>query len=546
MQRIINLWESFEFNPKTIFWVVLGAIFVRTFLENFSNPEPTALFSPIRILVNYSTFYYALFFCFVFLVTIATGRKILSVANSIAIGFFVIVTPPIFDLLLSGGKGFCMGYMGESGIDLLKKFFLFFFQNPLFCGATPGIKIEAIIVMVTLCIYITYKTKKFWKGLLTAFGAYTVVFIFGAFPGIIGTLAHVPTSEVSGFLQNTLSHSLVSSVHNFNTQVGMVPTLLDQTSLLLSRIQWVFVVIFIAIAWAIQSKHSWAAWWKGSLNKIPLGLVYMGTMVIGMGIAALTGNVVLVSFSFTDVLGLVILFTSLFFAFWVVSITNDIQDVAIDRDVNKDRPLPAGTLSVEQFQSIRFFAAIFSVTGILMINYNVAVCLGLFYVAYFLHSSVSQFKQHWLSSGICIFFAALGAEMMGYFFITQDQTFSHFPIIVGLAFPTLFLILSNLKDIPDKIGDAKASIQTLPVVIGERFTVRLIAAALVVWSIVFHSFISWTITSIVIAFTLICLGVYENKRVFPSKVALMYGIIGLFTICTILVFLTIIGSLYLW
>jgi 4-hydroxybenzoate polyprenyltransferase len=542
MRHVIEWFDSFSFSPTQILGGVLGIIFVRTFVENFSNPEPTGLFSPIEIMLNYSTFYVVLFLCFVLLLYVLTQKKILSLVNTVFVGFFIIIIPPLIDLALSGGKGFCMGYIGESGVDLINKFFLFFFQNPLFCGATPGIKIEAVIVMVSLFVYTVYTTKLLWKGALAAFGGYSLVFIFGAFPGIIGTIAGIETPHVLDYLQQTLSASSLATTHHLATILSYVPSLLEQTSLLLARIQWISMVILLGIVWRIASHSTWSAWWMGSLKKIPLALTYLGTALIGgAGIAFLSGNVLVPNW--IDALGILIFLVSLFLGCWTVSITNDIQDISVDKQVNPERPLATGTLTLEHVKTLRIFTLILSNTGMLLINYNVAFCFILFQIAYTLHSSSFQLKRHWTSSALCIFFAAFGIEMAGYFLMSQNQAFSHFPLFVGLMFPVLFLILNPLKDISDIEGDRSHSIRTLPVLIGTRATVWVTAGLVILWGIIFHNILSWVIVTLVTIETILLVFSYEKVRRFPSKGTIL-GII-LITILGYVV-LSLIGSLVLW
>jgi hypothetical protein len=99
--------------------------------------------------------------------------------------FAIVFVPPVIDLLLSGGVGIKMSYLlPKTGDELLRMFatFCFSLRSP---GASPGIRIEAAVVVLSSALYIWSKRRHLLWALVGALGVYTAIFAYGAFPFLV-------------------------------------------------------------------------------------------------------------------------------------------------------------------------------------------------------------------------------------------------------------------------------------------------------------------------------------------------------------------------
>jgi hypothetical protein len=120
-----------------------------------------------------------------------SGEKILKIAK-LAITFFTIaLSAPIIDLLIYGGQGVKMNYLSLNSWSAVGWSYITIGGSSLSRGATPGIRIEIILLLIACFNYVRTKRKSVIAGITAAFSIYTVLFLSGAIPVILGFIVKV-------------------------------------------------------------------------------------------------------------------------------------------------------------------------------------------------------------------------------------------------------------------------------------------------------------------------------------------------------------------
>ena len=183
---------------------------------------------------------------------------------------------------------------------------------------------------------------------------------------------------------------------------------------------------------------------------------------------------------------MVIFFTLIALSFWLAVIINDIEDVAIDKISNPNRPLVTQAMSVEEFKNIGIVLLFLILMGAPLLNYPVFIFFLLFQFMYYIYSRKPFYLKRWffVASPLLAFNALLMA-MAGFFLISADQKILSFPaetiwfILIG------FSIVTNIKDLKDTEGDRVADIKTIPVIFGQEKAKKIIAIATIIFILAF-------------------------------------------------------------
>ncbi|MBN2543059.1 UbiA family prenyltransferase [bacterium] len=175
--------SSFSFNSLLLF--VLCAIFLRNFLETFSDLGN--LWTPISSLaffVHFPLGYICAAMALIIVLHYFTKERVERVSKLILLFFPIILLAPILDLIISGGKGYNMSYFFGDFKYLLSRFTVYFGQYSG-SGVTPGIHIEMSIIFILLIFYLYTKTGKWLKTALGIISLYLVVFLFAGLPSLV-------------------------------------------------------------------------------------------------------------------------------------------------------------------------------------------------------------------------------------------------------------------------------------------------------------------------------------------------------------------------
>jgi 4-hydroxybenzoate polyprenyltransferase len=511
----------------TTLWTILGTVFttsiIRSFIEFFSNPEPLFHISPWFVTLNY-------FLCFLSLI-IGIGYIMSRIVREPALKWIrvaalyspIIFLAPLVDLIISNGKGICMGYLGSGGALLLHDL-ITFFGSLTKCGISPGMRIEIFIILAAISRIIWVKTKSTSKTILAALLSYLLIFATGAPSGILA-LVHGNTSANSGaWFIEMISQGLIGTAHGYLSLTAdyFIPHAL---SLVMARIHLITAIVFgIIILWK-EAPHHIRLWINNS--RWERVLYYIALPITGALIAHSlnqTGNL-----NSLDGIGIITGTLSIITACWAAAVWNDYHDTSIDAISNTNRPLHTHVLSQETYIAYGLLFFVISIISALLINYPFFFCILTFQLAYGIYSyKGTHWKKHFVTSALTIGFIGMVMVVMGYLFVQPNQSLGDLPLSILLSIFVTLSIVSQVKDFKDVAGDKADSIQTLPVLLGKRKASLFLLITLTIWLIFLGYFFNhWIITAQIIPWIIIDLGIrkkipeYWRFILFFIQIALM-------------------------
>jgi 4-hydroxybenzoate polyprenyltransferase len=476
--------KSRFFTPFQIIETIAAITLVRTFLENFSNPEPVSAFTSFPLLINYFLFYTVVVLSIGIALGIITKQPWIKMISRVSYFLPVIWVAPLVDLMVSGGA--CLAYAGATGMSLVKDY-IYFFGPFVKCGATIGLRVEVLLILASTGSYIWKKTKNFWHAILGIITIYSIIFFHGAIPGIIETIAgsQIPATV---FFQHLFSISLLGTIHTLSNGSGSI-RFLEQLAFLMGRIPWIMIVSMIPIIAWNDNQQKFKIW----LGNIRITRVIYYSLIMTAGsLTALRVFTIQVPHTFIDILSYGIAFICIALSCWLAIVINDISDQEIDAVNSPDRPLISKGLTLEDMHSIGWITATLILTGSLLINWNFFILLSVGQIVYVIYSQYPlRMKRHYVFSSFLVGIAGLSVALAGYFLISPDQSFAHLPLWITFSIWLTFAIMSNTKDFKDVPGDTIANIQTLPVVFGAKKASKIISYVFIGWiliaSLSFHN-----------------------------------------------------------
>lgn len=466
--------------------IIFSFTLIRTFFENFSNPDPNGFFTPFySVFSTYFLFYVSTFLFLLLLIFWLTKIEMKKVA---VLGIFcmpVICLPPIIDLVITRGHGLCMMYIIQEPKNLLFDFLNFFgsFNN---CGITTGIKIEVLIICSVLFVFIYQITKKIVKAFLGAILGYGLIFANLALPSLIMTPFYISNNSIDKtfFFDKLFKNSLLNSIHTFNSLPSNAENLyIQQAEFFMSRCHWIMIVISLLLILYLAYRSLWNAWVR---NLRPERILYYSLLAIfGMSISYKV-NGSLPVFTLPDILAFIVFFTLITLNWCLAVIINDIEDVEIDKISNPDRPLITKEFNIKQFKTIGIIILFLILTGAPLLNYPVFVFLILFQFVYYIYSKKPLYlKKYFFTASPLLAFNALLIAMAGFFLISANQKFLSFPFEYTWFILIGFSIFANIKDFKDTEGDRQEGIKTLPVVFGQEKSKKITTFLVILFLMLF-------------------------------------------------------------
>jgi len=144
-----------------------------------------------------------------------SGEKIIKVAKLVIVFFSIALTAPIIDLLLTGGIGAKMNYLSLHSWKDIAWSYVTIGGSSLSRGATPGIRIEIALLVIASFNYVRTKKNSIIKGVIAATCIYTILFLSGAIPFLLGYLVNTFQLQYQHNDQSTVLLLLVLDVFLF-------------------------------------------------------------------------------------------------------------------------------------------------------------------------------------------------------------------------------------------------------------------------------------------------------------------------------------------
>ncbi len=417
--------------PITHFFLTfLSIIALRIFLEFFSSKVPT---TSLGDLCHLYLFYISFALTLIILFKLITKKNILKIAKIISVGYFFILIAPIFDLIISLGNGYRMGYLTYEIPNNLLKIFLTFFGETGKIGVTIGMRIEIAIIIFGCLIYLYIKTGNKIKSLFGAIACYCLFFAYGITPLIIKYFLSI-----------------------FDIPFKFTSVLITQFFLLISFFQ----IILLSFLFNKQKFFEIVK----DLRFLRI-LYYLILFVLGIIIAwSKIGE-----FYLTEhiLLSIILIPISFLFACLFSIITNNLADINIDKISNENRPHinPKSIITKEEYTGLAWISLALALIYGAAAGPDTLFMIILFISSYILYSMPPlRLKRVPFFSKLFIGINSFAMMLLGYILLTN--TFLFFPPMIAALALIGFTAVANFIDIKDYEGDKQEGIKTLPVILG--------------------------------------------------------------------------------
>ncbi len=402
------------------------------------------------------------------LVSYAGHVDLKKAANVLLFGFLIILTPPIFDTLIFRGELFWSFYEFDGLQGLLWRFFTLFGDTPDI-GITYGVRIEVVIVTLSLALYAYLKSQRLRTVFLTGFLSYSILFVLGTFPSWITLL-------VLAFQKNILAIGSTDVAALFLSPGRVLGrNLTDFRSVLNFKMSLVYGLLSVIQVLLLTRRQYQKTFWALVQNvRVPQLIYHAGLFLLGMLLALhFSGNHFV--WGFFPLLGIALLILATWCA-WLASVTiNDLNDTTIDALTNQKRPLVEKTISPEHYRlyGLLFFFFSLLLSGIVSFS---ALLLLLAYQAFaWIYSAPPlRLKRYPGIATLCASFASILIMVLGFVSTTETHNIQALPpSFLVYLFLAYFLTLP-IKDFKDQAGDRADHIYTIPVLLGETWAKHVI------------------------------------------------------------------------
>jgi 4-hydroxybenzoate polyprenyltransferase len=381
---------------------------------------------------------------FIIIFRLATGKKVKSVARIVFLFFFIVILPPIIDLIISSGKGLNITYLfPETHRDIWYRFFTFGGDYKMI-GVTPGMRIEVAIALFLSFLYFYLSTSKLFRSIFYVFLIYFSLFLVVITPFFVKFIFWL-----------------------FHMAPIYYNTVLFQYYMLIILFQGIFLAY-------LASKDRFLLIIKDiRLPRIAHALLMF---MLGAVIGLKGGHFVL---SAQNLFHFLLIPVSIIFACLAAILVNNVEDHEIDRVSNRERPLAAGLIDLGSYKKLIFpflaAAFLFSAAVSSKALFIILLCI----LNYLLYSVPPiRLKRVPVLSKIAVSLNSLFVIMLG--FIVANGSLTGFPQALYPVILLGFTLAANFIDLKDYEGDKKAGLKTLPTIFGHKKSKVIIGSFFVI------------------------------------------------------------------
>lgn len=525
IHQVIARFENLNISLTTWLVCFFSIVFLRALLEVFSTRvnyfDPK--FYPF-LFFHYPAFFLVFSLFVILLLYFLTKEKIEKITKLALIAFFIILLPPIIDLIATGGRGgIIMCYLGLPEplgfLELFQTFLrsivygptsgiLFYGQeSPLFITTfleiNFGLRIEGVIVLLGILWYVFLKTKNILKVFLGLFAIRFIGFIFAIFPA---AGMYKFSSSLNPFFAK---HFVIFSLY------------------------FILICILASLWFYIFNKEKCLALFKN----LRLTRIIQNIAMLGFGLYLAKVPIFRpFSLNFSDWLLIVMAVISLLL-YWLSGIGyDDLSDEKIDRISNPSRPLPQGKFTREEFKALNNIIRIASYICAFVVGYVFFIFLILrSLVAYLYFASPFRLKRFPIIATFTLALATL-FTIFGGFLLKSPNSIFDFPgkLIIFTLFAFTFGFMT--KDIKDYQGDKANKIYTIPAIFGLEEGKKIIGclalAIFLLCPLFFFEYFKILILPSIIA-GILSFWLINRKRYSEKPLFLIYFSYGLFFVLTV-------------
>lgn len=423
----------------------IAIVGLRMYLEDFRT-KTGGFFQPVNQLHEF-LFYVVVFIFVAVMFSYVTRERIGNIAKVLTRFSPVLLIAPVVDYLLTLGHGFPVGYVRDFSIQPLWQRFLTLGGTWQGGGATPGVKVEIVFILVGIFLYIWVKTQRPLRALFSSFSFYCFLGILASFPAWARAI--------------------------FIVRYGASETLLFEIG------NKFFILIILVLLLLLYIRHAKRQFFT-LVHALRFSRIVFYLTLAGAGLWLSLTTVLRVTPTGELIINSILLVIAIILSSIYLMVVNDKEDEAGDRITNPDRIIPKQTIDLRQYTRIGYVA----LGGALLLS--AAVGLEVFFLialgnALFTVYSVSPFafKRNFVLSKVAIAIVTILVMTSGYLLNTTGcSAFLPTSIIIAL-FIAVFLA-ANVIDLKDTAGDRASGVRTLSVRFGDR-TARFVVAVLIIF-----------------------------------------------------------------
>jgi hypothetical protein len=271
-KQTVDKIEDYPLPLKRYLLLFIAILSLRLCLEFFANH---------RLFQSDDVMHIGLWFLFIvqaFMVQLHlfSNVKVEQIVKLVVCCFSIALTAPLIDLVVSQGKFSKMNYLSVNSFSDIAWSYITIGGASLSRGATLGIRIEIVLLVIASFNYVYLKTGNIWRALAGTLSIYTILFLSGAIPYFLGkinttfNLTYGEHDQSSSYLLFTLDIILfLFLAYRFNRK--MIP------------FKWSFPIVFkmvcslgLVIFGAYLARTSYTTNW----NLDPTTLYYFPLLVI--------------------------------------------------------------------------------------------------------------------------------------------------------------------------------------------------------------------------------------------------------------------------
>lgn len=448
-KKILGWIEEQPFTFGGYITSVLLILFVRLLLEYFSSNSAFAFDVFLFFDGLHSIFWFlALKATMVLLLSSITNKSTILTLHTTAFLFPVIFVAPLIDIFFSNGLGTQMTYLHPHDWQEFFSGLVSFMQSDKFgLGATLGLTIEVVIILLGVSVYVYLLSDSLVKGVIASLITYAVIYLYATYPFLLNMVFEklsIPNDTTLRVFNRTAVFSL------------MIMVILQATVILRNSYKSVFN-LFVEDIRALRILH------------------YVILFLLGGSFVFFRFRVDLDSIL---LLKLILLLCCFIMVVIHAIVTNNIYDREIDKVTNTDRPLVRGQISVPLYTAIGNTTLLLGLLLAFITGFYNFFFLFLFAAGYYVYSCPPfRIKRVVLISKMYLGAISLIVFMWGYLFFSNDgvMALNRFPHFFTVFFIVVAGTMGNFIDLKDTKGDKSAGVLTLPVLIGEQKTKWIIS-----------------------------------------------------------------------
>ena len=427
-----------------------------------------------------------------------------------------ILLSPLLDMVKTGGEVYWSFYVIGGPKFLFSQYITFISGLP--SGIVYfGTKIVFLSSILLSGIVVLIKTKNFLKALLSAFLAYTALFLIGSAPSVVAIVYYLFKEGRVFTLNLQAAHviqALAVPVPIFAVKLGNLAYALPFN---LEFILYpLFLCLLFLLFFIIDKKK---VFFLLRNVRLPQLTYHGGLFFIGLALGAwfYRENITINAFALFAALDLLL---GICLAWLASVVVNDVYDFSLDLISNPERPLQSEIITKKEYCEIGWLLFYLSLFAGLLVSLKFFGLLLIYQmIAWAYSASPYRLKRFPIVASFVSATASIVVFFIGFVLVSGDQNIQGLPWRVILLLIISYTLSLPIKDFKDIAGDKKDGIKTIPVIFGEE-NGRIVVGAGIFISFMLSVFL---LNENRLFFWALIFGglsyfVVANKRIHPRKV----------------------------